>query len=354
MRNIVADRSEKRGQAPGTPVFVGERHLETPSVSLIRYDAGSVEEQKGVDASTCRPPHDATGVTWINVDGLHDVALVDSLAKEFDLHPLIVEDILNTTQRPSCDDYDGHLHITLKMLRWDSDERRIDVEQVSLILGKGFVLSFQEKPGDVFEPIRERIREGKGRVRNMGADYLAYSLIDAIVDEYFAILEQMGEQIEWVEGKLADRPDAAVLRDIHQLKRENLLLRRSTWPVRELINTLGRTESKLLTEDVRLYLRDVYGHSVQVIDTMETLRDLLSGMLDTYLSSVNNRMNEVMKVLTVIATIFIPLSFIAGLYGMNFQHMPELQWRWGYAAVLLFMGVVAAGMLLHFKRKKWF
>jgi magnesium transporter len=354
MNAIIAGRSGKRGDPPGTPVFVGERHLESPCISFIQYDSDRIVEMRDVDVSQCKQLHTEAGVTWINVDGLHDVALVSSLAEDFELHPLIVEDILNTTQRPKCDGYDDHFHITLKMLRWDSAEQRIDVEQVSLVLGKGLVLSFQEKPGDVFELIRERIRKGKGRIRNMGADYLAYCLIDAIVDEYFAILEQMGEQIECVEGTLAESANAATLHRIHQLKRENLLLRRSVWPVREMINTLGQSESTLLTEDVRPYWRDAYGHSIQVIDTMETLRDLLAGMLDTYLSSVNNRMNEVMKVLTVIATIFIPLSFIAGVYGMNFQHMPELKWQWGYAAVLLLMAVVASGMLLYFKRRKWF
>ena len=354
MRNIVANRSGKRGQAPGTPVFVGEKYLETPLVTTIAYDESRATEGQTADRPKFIPSHARSGVTWINIDGLHDPDLIASLAQDCGLHPLVLEDILNTTQRPRCEDYGDFFYIAIKMLRWDSTHQRIDTEQVSLILGDGYVLSFQEKPGDVFASVRERIAKGKGRIRAMGADYLTYCLIDAIVDEYFHILEQAGEVIEAIESDLAVKPDSKLLQRIHRLKREGLLLRRSAWPVRELLSTLEHEESPLLTDETRLYLRDAYGHSVQVIDTTETLRDLLAGMLDTYLSSVNNRMNEVMKVLTVIATTFIPLTFIAGIYGMNFQHMPELSWRWAYGVVLALMATIAGGMLFYFKRKKWF
>jgi magnesium transporter len=354
MRNVVADRSGKRGQAPGTPKFVGKKYLETPRISIITYSESQATENLQADIAECLPSHGAPHVTWVNIDGLHDEDLIASVAHSYGLHPLVLEDILNTTQRPRCEDYGDFLYITLKMLRWDPEQEKIDTEQVSLILGEGYVLSFQEKPGDVFASLRDRIAKGKGRIRTMGADYLAYSLIDAIIDEYFAILEEAGEVIEDIEGDLAVQADSQLLQRIHRLKREGLLLRRSAWPARDMLNTLEQVGGTLLTDEVRLYLRDVYGHSVQVIDTIETLRDLLAGMLDTYLSSVNNRMNEVMKVLTFIATIFIPLSFIAGLYGMNFRHIPELEWRWGYAAVLVLMAMVASGMLFYFKKKKWF
>jgi magnesium transporter len=265
----------------------------------------------------------------------------------------VQEDILNTTQRPKFDDYGDYLYAVVKMLRWDAEREEAEIEQVSLVLGKNFVFSFQEREGDVFDPIRHRIRNAKGRIRKMSADYLAYCLIDAIVDGYFVILEHLGDRIEAVEANLVSNPTPQTLREIHALKRESLLLRRSIWPLREVVSGLERTESQLVADATHVYLRDVYDHSVQVIDTMETFRDMLTGMLDTYLSSLSNRMNEVMKVLTIIATIFIPLTFIAGIYGMNFRHMPELQWRWGYAAALVAMAIVAVGMLLHFRRRKW-
>jgi magnesium transporter len=239
------------------------------------------------------------------------------------------------------------------MLQWDAAREEVVVEHVSLILGPSFVISFQERPGDVFGPTRERIRGGKGRVRKMGADYLAYCLADAIVDGYFAVLENLGDRIEDVESILVSNPSNDTLRAVHHLKRENLLLRKSVWPLREVINGLDRSESELITDPTHVYMRSVYDHSIQVIDTMETFRDMLAGMLDTYLSSLSNRMNEVMKVLTIIATIFIPLTFVAGIYGMNFQSMPELAWPWGYPAALAVMAIVAAGMVYYFRRKKW-
>jgi magnesium transporter len=245
------------------------------------------------------------------------------------------------------------------MLQWDERRQELTAEQVSLVLGKRFVLSFQERPGDVFDAVRERLRTGKGRIRAAGADYLAYSLIDAVVDGYFGVLEGIGDRLEALEQVLISRPTPQTLREIHTLKREGLFLRKSVWPLREVISGLQRGGSELIASETAVYLRDVYDHTIQVIDTMETIRDMLAGMVDTYLSSVSNRMNEVMKVLTIIATIFIPLTFIAGVYGMNFQpdagplNMPELRWAWGYPAVLVVMAVVAALMVLYFRRKRW-
>ncbi|MFW6145919.1 MAG: magnesium/cobalt transporter CorA [Planctomycetota bacterium] len=353
MRKLIRSQSTKRGLPPGTPVFVGERRAETPAITLIDYDASELHERRvdGVDA--CLPFKDTSTITWINVDGLHDADLVQALCEGFAIHPLVQEDILNTAQRPKCEDYDDYLYIVLKMLRWDADRDEILAEQVSVILGRGVVLSFQERPGDVFDPVRERLRGGKGRVRTSGADYLAYTLLDAVVDGYFAVLEHVGDTLEAIEAELVDHSSPETLRTIHRLKRESLMLHKSVWPLREVVAGMDRTDSDLVNQATHLYLRDVQDHAMQVVDTVATFRDMLTGMLDTYLSSLSNRTNDVMKVLTIIATIFIPLTFIAGIYGMNFQHMPELRHPWAYPAVLGVMATVAGAMLVYFRRKRW-
>ena len=353
MRKLVKNRSKKQGLPPGTSVFVGEGRTEPVVITIIDYDQAEISERQAGSVDECMAFMDKAGITWINVDGLHETQLVESLCKGFGLHPLVREDILNTGQRPKLEDYEDYLYAVLKMLRWDSERDVIIIEQVSLILTASCVISFQERPGDVFDPIRERLRGGKGHIRNCGADYLAYCLFDAVVDGYFSVLEHMGDKIESTESVLVTRPTPETLGDIHRLKTEALFLRKSVWPLREVISGLERTESQLVAEATHVYLRDVYDHCVQVIDTMETFRDILGGMLDTYLSSLSNRMNEVMKVLTIIATIFIPLTFIAGVYGMNFKNMPELGWRWGYTGVWAVMAAVFVGMLVYFKRRKW-
>jgi len=250
--------------------------------------------------------------------------------------------------------YGGYVYIVLKMLYGNDSNRSVEAEQVSLILGSNFAISFQEgMEGDVFNPVRERIRSGKGLIRKMGSDYLAYSLIDTIVDNYFLMLENLGERIELLEEELVAHPTTATLQEIQRIKYQMVFVRRAVWPLREVIGGLGRKESPLIKETTEIYLRDVYDHTVQVMDTVETYREMLSGMLDIYLSSVSNRLNSVMKVLTIIATIFMPLTFIAGIYGMNFKHMPELEWRWGYAALWLIVVIIGISMLIYFKRKKW-
>jgi magnesium transporter len=294
-----------------------------------------------------------TGITWLDIDGVHDASLLESVTAHANLHPLVVEDIHNTYQRPKVEDYDEYLYIVLKMISWDEVTRQAQAEQVSLILGRNHVLSFKENPGDLFDPVCIRIREGKGRIRRSGADYLAYALLDQVVDHYFLVLENLGEGIEDLEEELVTNPDASTLQNIHHLKRELIFLRKSVWPLREAISRLERGESPLFRSDTLVYLRDIYDHTIQVIDTIETFRDMVSGMLDIYLSSISNRMNEVMKVLTIIATIFIPLTFIAGIYGMNFAYMPELQWPWGYFMVWAVMVIIVIGMLIYFKRKGW-
>ncbi|MBN1761981.1 MAG: magnesium/cobalt transporter CorA [Methanomicrobia archaeon] len=344
---------EKIGLPPGTLVHVGEKKAEKIRISIIDYDEAHVEEKEAKTVEECFPFKDKPTVTWINVDGLHEVGVIEQLGAHFGMHPLLLEDILHTEQRPKLEDFGAYLFVVLKMLYFEEGTRKILAEQVSLILGSDFVISFQEREGDVFKYVRERIRNSKGRIRKVGADYLAYALIDAIVDNYFIILEKLGETIEVMEEELVTNPMPDTLQTIHHLKRELIYLRKSVWPLREVISALDRGESPLIQESTGVYLRDLYDHTIQVIDSVETFRDMVAGMLDIYLSSVSNKMNEVMKVLTIIATIFIPLTFIAGIYGMNFDYMPELGWRWGYPAVWFVMCAILITMIVYFRRRKW-
>ncbi|MHC4654444.1 MAG: magnesium/cobalt transporter CorA [Planctomycetota bacterium] len=352
-------RSKKAGLPPGTLIHIGEKKEEVVRIIYLDYDEQNFEEKQVAKIEECFSFKTTPTLTWINIDGLHDVKLIEKLGKQFELHPLILEDILNTGQRPKLEDFDKYIFIVLKMLSYDDEKESIEAEQVSLVLGKNFVISFQERIGDVFQQIRDRIRNAKGRIRKMGPDYLCYALIDAIVDNYFAILEKVGEKIESMEEELIADPSEKTLHEIHKLKREMISLRKSVWPLREMISGLQRIESSLVNESTGVYFRDVYDHTIQVIDIVESFRDMISGMLDIYLSSISNKMNTVMKVLTIIATIFIPLTFIAGIYGMNFNpekspfNMPELNWYWGYPAVGLVMVAVVVIMLIYFRRKKW-
>ena len=344
---------EKVGLPPGTLVHVGERKAEKVKSTIIDYDPKNYQEKEVDKIEECFPFKDKPTVTWINIDGLQEVEIVEKIGVHFGIHSLILEDILHTGQRPKAEDLGDYLFIVLKMIYHDENEDEIMGEQVSLILGQNYVISFQEREGDVFNHIRERIRNGKGRIRKAGADYLTYALLDAIVDQYFLVLEKFGEKIESLEEELVTNPTPETVQLIHKLKRNLILLRKSVWPLREVISVLERGESPLITKPTGIYLRDVYDHTIQVIDTIETYRDMVSGMLDIYLSSVSNRMNEVMKVLTIIATIFIPLTFIAGIYGMNFKFMPELEWHWGYPTALIIMLIVVGFMVMYFRRKRW-
>lgn len=353
MFNFRKRAAKELGLPPGTPVYVGERKDEKVRISVLDYDELKCDEKEVKEIEECYLFKDTSTVTWINIDGIHQVDLIEKIGRHFGLHPLIQEDIVNTEQRPKIEDFGSYIYVVLKMIYHDKNEDENKIEQVSLILGENFVISFQEKEGDIFNHVRERIRSGKGRIRKMKADYLAYVLLDAVVDNYFFVLEKTGEKIEELEDKVVSEPRPGTLQEIHKLKRGMIFLRRSVWPLREVISILERGESSLIQETSRIYLRDVYDHTIQVIDSVETFRDMLSGMHDTYLSSISNRMNEIMKVLTIIATIFIPLTFIAGIYGMNFRFMPELDWRWGYFAVWIVMIAVVVLMVFFFKRKKW-
>jgi len=346
-------RAMKSGLDPGALVHVGKRKVEKVRISVIDYDVRNVFEKEVETIEECYRFRETSTVTWINVDGIHDAGVVEKLGSHFGLHPLILEDIMNTSQRPKMEDLGESIYAVLKMIEYGADGPDIGGEQMSIIFGRNFVLTFQERPGDMFDPVRDRIRKGKGRIRNMGPDYLAYALIDAIVDDYFTVLERMGEEIEELEDELISNPGKATLNEIHGLKKQMILLRKSAWPLRELISRLERAESPLIQKSTGIFFRDVYDHTIQIIDNIETFRDMLSGMLDMYLSSVSNRMNEVMKFLTIIGTIFIPLTFLAGVYGMNFKFMPELEWRGGYFLVWGVMAAVGVSLILYFRKKKW-
>jgi len=346
--------SRKPGLSPGTLVHVGERKVENVRIRTIEFNQDTLEEREFDTIEESLPHKEKRTITWINIDGLHDVGVMEEIGRHFGLHPLVMEDILHTDQRPKMEDFEDYIFIVAKMLSFDQEKNELKAEQLSLVLGQDYVVTFQERVGDVFEPVRERLRKGKGRIRTMPPDYLAYALIDAVVDHYFIVLEKIGEMVESLEEELVTNPTPTTLQTIHRLKRELIFLRKSVWPLRELISELERGEASLIQEKTTVFLRDVYDHTIQIIDTVETLRDMVSGMLDVYLSSVSNRMNEVMKVLTIIATIFIPVTFIAGIYGMNFEIMPELKWPWGYPLVWGVMVAIGMAMLIYFKKKKWF
>lgn len=353
MSNFLKKGSKTAGLPPGALMHIGERKTEKVKIAVIEYNETHFKENEVKSVEKCFPLKEKPTVTWINISGLHEGLIIEKIGTLIAAHPLVLEDIMNTSQRPKTEDFEEYLFTVLKMFYRNQEDNEITDEQVSVITGSNYVVSFQERDGDVFNSIRERLRSGKGRIRKMGADYLTYSLIDKIVDNYFITLENIGDKIEFLEEELVENPTTETLRAIHHLKRELIILRKSIWPLRELISTLERDESSLVKETTLPYLRDVYDHTIQVIDTIETFRDLLSGMLDIYLSSISNRMNEVMKVLTIIATIFIPLTLVAGIYGMNFKYMPELEWQWAYPLVILVMIGISFFMLIYFRRKRW-
>ena len=334
-----------------------EEPPEQTNISIFDYDAKKFTEIQNADIKKCLElGKKKSSVTWINIYGLEDTKTLESLAEKFGLHPLVIEDILQTDQRPKVEDYDSYIYTVVRMLDFNEKKMRIENEQVSIILSDSFVISVQEKQGDIFDRIRDSIRKDKGKIRKMRYDFLTYSLLDAIVDNYFLILEKLGTNIEKIEDEIMESPSPKTIQKIHKLKKQMVSLRKSVWPMREVVNALereSRESSPLIGKGTVIYLRDLYDHIIQLIDTVETYRDLVSGMIDVYLSTISNKLNEVMKVLTVIATIFIPLTFITGIYGMNFKYMPELDHPLGYLIVLLFMLMLGLFMFAYFKKKRW-
>jgi len=345
--------SRKKGLAPGALIHIGERKIEKVGISMMKYTADHVNEISVQDIRQCGPLKENDSITWINVNGIHQADLIETIGKIYDIHALTLEDIMNTAHRPKVEDFDTYVFLVIKMLQWDKPSDEIKSEQISLVVGHNYLMSFQENEGDVFGPLRDRIRKGKGRIRKLGSDYLAYSIMDAVVDHYFSILEIMGEKIEYLEDEILTNPSPEMLQHLHNMKGEMIYLRKQVWPLREIVNTLIRGDHPMMSENIHMYFRDVYDHTIHVIDTIESFRDILSGILDIYLSVASHRMNEVMKVLTIIATLFIPMTFVAGVYGMNFRFMPELEWKWGYVFVWCVMIGISGIMLLFFKRKSW-
>ena len=346
-------RVKKVGQAPGTPVYTGDQKIKPSIVTVATFNADDCTVAIGnLDAlSLAQNP---TDIRWINVEGLSDVEQIKNLADRFNIHPLTVEDILNVEQRPKVEEFENYLFVTLKILTWKSKALFFSVKQVSIIIGANFILSFQETGTTIFDPILTKLQSNSNqRLRQQKADYLAYRMIDAIVDQYFVVLEGLGEQIEMVEDRIIAEPTPQNSRTIYRLKRQILVLRKAIWPMREAVNHLQYAEDTLITPFTRVYLRDVYDHTMQAIDTIETFRDMLSSMLDMYLSGLTIRMNEIMKTLTIITTIFIPITALASIYGMNLPDVPLMKSHWGFSIVAGMMVASVAFMIVYFRKKKW-
>jgi magnesium transporter len=354
MTRLTKNRSRKAGLPPGTAVHIGVKRQTATRIHVMQYQADGVTEREWQDGEAGRPFDVTSGVTWVHVTGVHDVSRLGRLAQSFGLHPLVVEDISNTDQRPKVEDYSGYLYVVLKLLRDNTPTGEIEVEQMSLVLGPGFVLTFEEAEPTVFDTVRERLRNNRNAIRSQPADYLAYSLIDSAVDNYFVVLENFGERVERLQEELMKKAGPRVPHTLHQLRRETVSLRKSVWPLRDVVGALERGSSTLIRDDTRVYLRDVYDHAIHLIDTLESQREILAYTLDLYLLSATNRLNEIIKVLTIFATLSVPPMLVASIYGMNFKYMPELAWPWGYPAALGLMAAAVAAMLVYFRRKKWF
>lgn len=347
-------RARKVGQAPGMLVHIGDKKTDKVDITLIDYDQkGYFKEKTDATVQDLEMGKNPGSTTWVHISGLHDTELIDDIGRFFDIHPLLIEDILNTDQRPRMEPYDDFIYIVLKMLHWDETNTAIEIEQVSLFVGESFVLTFEEGEDNIFEPLRQRLNNAQSRLRINGSDYLAYAILDTIVDNYFIILEHISEKLEDLEEEVIIEPDPGTLDTIQLLKKELLYFRKVAWPLREAIGRLSRGDLPFFEQHTLIYVRDVYEHVIQIIDSIETFRSVASGLLDIYLSSVSNKMNEVMKVLTVIATIFIPITFITSLYGMNFHYMPELDWPMAYPALWLIILTTSAALLYYFRRRDW-
>lgn len=335
---------------PGAVVFSGEVPTHHVRLALITYDADTFHERVVADLEDAFGVLGAAPTAWLDLDGVHEVRLVQRVGERLGISALILEDIVNLGQRPKMEEFEGFIHLTLKMIRY---QEGLHLEQISLLVGPGYVISFQEHPGDVFEPVRERLRTATGRIRSRGATYLAYALLDVVIDHYYVALEAISNAIEDLEHEVMDDPGPDVPSRIRTLYRDLVIIRKAVWPVREMLARLERSESPLIPEDMRPFLRDVYDHGVQVLDIVESMRDVLAGVRDAYDTALSNRMNEVMKVLTIVGTIFIPLTFIAGIYGMNFSHIPELQHPYGYPIAMATMALIAVALIVYFRRKDW-
>lgn len=340
------------GLLPGNLAQIEEKKVENVVIKVVSYNSENLVEKKLNSVEECLAFKDQPGTNlWINVDGLDQVKVIEKLGSYFDIHPLTLEDVLNTGQRPKMEDYDSYIYIVLKIMLLDEEKDEIIQNQVSIIFGYNFILSFQERRVDIFDPLMERLRNPAFRHKKHGVDYIAYSIIDAVIDNYFLVLDHFKEEVEEFEDELINNPTPETLKAIQKYKKEIFILRKSIWPLREMINSLQKTESEIISDNTHVYIRDIYDHTIRVIDSIEFLKETLASMVSVYLSSVNNKLSDIMRVLTLITTIFITLTFIAGVYAMNFDYMPEL--KIGYPAILFFMASVVAIMLTYFKKKRW-
>jgi len=352
-RDLPREGARKAGLPPGSLVYIGPKRTFKPKITLFNYTPEAYIEKTVDEIEECLPYKDEKSVTWINIDGVHNVELIEKIGNLFELHPLLLEDVVNTRQRPKIDEFDDHLFTVLRTLTFDEGKNGIISEQVSIVLSKRFVISFQEDEGDLYNPIRARIRDNKSRIRDFGTDYLVYRIMDVTVDHYFALMEKLGEKIEDLEARVLHHPPQTILEEIQNVKKDLLLLRRSVYPLREVLAVMTRDENKLILKKTQKFIRDVHDHTIQVIETLEMFRENVNGLKDAYHSQLNIDMNKTIQTLTIITTIFIPLSFIAGVYGMNFKHMPELDYKYGYAIVLGLMAVLSLLMIFYFKKRKW-
>ncbi len=347
-------RAHNTGMPPGTLIYATDKpSTQNALITLFDFDEQHVIEKVIDDVEACLPFTNTQSVTWINVDDVQVNGVLGTFGQILGFHPLMLEDILHTDQRPKFEDYGEYIFIVLKMLDFDATKNEITIEQLSLVLGENYVISFQERPGDVFGPLRERIRKNASRIRKSKSDYATYALMDSVVDRYFDVLEKIGDKIEILEAVLAKNPKPDTLRSIHKLRQELIFLRKSVWPLRDVVSSMQRSESPLLHDSTELFLRDLHDHVIRVTDSIDTYRDMLSSMQDVYLSSISNRTNEIMKVLALFSSIFLPLTFIVGVFGMNFRKFPELDWPYGLQATMLAMILIGIGMYLFFKRRKW-
>ncbi|MFH1106301.1 MAG: magnesium/cobalt transporter CorA [Candidatus Micrarchaeota archaeon] len=353
MGSRVARESQKAGLPPGTPVYVGARAEQKSLITAINFSQDKATFFESVGVEKLAQLAAFSGTTWINVDGISDVETIQAIGASFKLHPLMIEDILNSSLRPKYEEYDDAFFMVAKMLSFDPKTNKLESEQLSLVVSGNCLLSFQERPGDIFNGLRSGILNGKSRALGHGPDFLAYLLLDATVDNYFAILERLGERIESVQSEAVEHPSVSTLQGIHAMRKNNNSLRRNIWPLREAVSGFQKGDRRWVSKETSVYLRDAYDHVIQALDSLESNRETVTGLLDLYLSTSSNRLNEVIKTLTVISTIFIPLTFVVGVYGMNFKFMPELGWSWAYPLLWAFMAVIAAMMILYFRRKKW-
>ena len=347
-------RVDRTGLAPGSIVFTGDRKMDHTDIHFVRFDAENLEHKDFGEKEKVEflSPVEKK-VTWYDIRGVHDTKMIEQLGKQYDIHPLVLEDIADTEQRPKFDEYENGVFISAKALRFDAENVEILTEQVSIFIGKNFLISFQEDDDDLFVGVRERINSGRGKIRTRGADYLGYALLDNLVDNYFSVLDKVEEEIEKLEEEIIKEPQSGSKAKNHHLKREMLTLRKAIQPLREAISKFAKSENIVVADSTGIFLRDLYDHTIQVMDMVENYRDVLTGLQDLYLSEISFKMNQVMQVLTVISTIFIPLSFLTGMYGMNFEHIPELKAQNGYFVLLGVMATITVGLLIYFRKNKW-